>query len=115
MTVLLRFVIKSTIVGGVVYYTYQEGLWSKSEETAKLYRKLYSTLAPYVKDNIPEEITKEVSQLPSVSDVSSLAKTSWNNGVIATMGFLADLPTHTSNGASSLYKTVEKYMKDLNV
>lgn len=57
---IFRFAIKSTVVGGTVYYTYQEGLWSKSEETAKLYNKLYVNVAPYVKENIPEEITKEV-------------------------------------------------------
>lgn len=56
----LRFVIKSSIVGGIVYYTYKEGLWSKSEETAALYKKLNVKIAPYVKENVPEKITKEV-------------------------------------------------------
>uniref|UniRef100_V9IK36 MICOS complex subunit MIC13 n=1 Tax=Apis cerana TaxID=7461 RepID=V9IK36_APICE len=37
---LIRFGIKSSIVGGIVYYTYKEGLWSKSEETAALYKKI---------------------------------------------------------------------------
>ena len=55
-----RFAIKSSIVGGSIYYTYTEGLWSKSEETAKLYEKLYANLAPYVKENIPEEVITEV-------------------------------------------------------
>lgn len=55
-----RFGIKSSIVGGIVYYTYKEGLWSKSEETAALYKKLNIKIAPYVQENVPEKITKEV-------------------------------------------------------
>ncbi|CAL7933827.1 unnamed protein product [Xylocopa violacea] len=112
---LLRFAVKSTIVGGIVYYTYEEGLWSKSEETAKLYRKLYVNIAPYVKENIPAEVTKEVAQLPSVTDITSFMKTSWNKGVITSMKFISNLPTHATNGATSLYKTIEKYIKDLNL
>ncbi|XP_076766032.1 MICOS complex subunit MIC13 homolog QIL1 isoform X2 [Xylocopa sonorina] len=112
---LLRFAIKSTIAGGIVYYTYQEGLWSTAEQTAELYRKLYVNIAPYVKENIPENVTKEVAQIPSVTDITSFMKTSWNKGVITSMKFISDLPTHTTNGATSLYKTAEKYIKDLNL
>ncbi|KAK1135145.1 hypothetical protein K0M31_007915 [Melipona bicolor] len=108
---LVRFAIKSSIVGGSIYYTYTEGLWSKSEETAKLYEKLYTNLAPYVKENIPEEVIKEWAQLPSVSCATSFVKTSWNNGVISSMKFISDLPAHTT----SLYETAEKYIKTLNI
>lgn len=37
MTILL---IKSLIVGGLVYYTWSEGLWSDSERTSNIYDKL---------------------------------------------------------------------------
>ena len=112
---LTRFAIKSTIVGGIVYYTYAEGLWSKSEETAKLYEKLYVNVAPYVKENVPEEITKEWAQLPSVSHITSFMKTSWNKGVMTSMEFISNIPTHTCNGATNLYEIVQKYIQDLNL
>ncbi|XP_076239722.1 MICOS complex subunit MIC13 homolog QIL1 isoform X2 [Calliopsis andreniformis] len=108
------FTIKSSIVGGVVYYTYCEGVWSKSEETAKLYQKVYATTAPYIRHNIPKDIRDELSALPSVNDLSSFVKTSWNKGVMTSMEFLADLPTHVTNGASSLSEVIQKYMKDIN-
>ncbi|XP_017796233.1 PREDICTED: MICOS complex subunit MIC13-like [Habropoda laboriosa] len=111
---LLRFTIKSTIVGGIVYYTYEEGLWSNGEETAKLYKKIYVNVAPYVKENIPKEVTQELSELPSVIHISTFMKTSWNKGVINTMEFISNLPTHTTNGAIKLYETVGKYVKDLS-
>lgn len=47
-------------MGGIVYVTYEEGLWSKPEETAKLYEKLYVNVAPYVKQNVPKEVTEKV-------------------------------------------------------
>ncbi|CAK9820651.1 MICOS complex subunit MIC13 homolog QIL1 [Anthophora plagiata] len=111
---LIRFTIKSSIVGGIVYYTYEEGLWSKPEETAKLYKKVYANVAPYIKENVPKEVTEELAQLPSVTHVSTFVKTSWNKGVMNTMKFICNLPTHTVNGATSLYGTVEKYVKELN-
>ncbi|KAG6799070.1 MICOS complex subunit MIC13 [Apis mellifera caucasica] len=112
---LIRFVIKSSIVGGIVYYTYKEGLWSKSEETAALYKKLNVKIAPYVKENVPEKITKEISQLPSVTDITNFIKVTWNKGVMSSMGFISNLPTHTFNSATSLYETTQSYIKELSV
>lgn len=110
---LIGFAIKTTIVGGVVYYTYHEGLWSKSEDTAKLYKKIYTNIAPYVKDNVPKDVIQEISQLPSMNDVSNLGKISWNKGVMVSMEFLANLPTHATNGANNVSEIVQKYMNEL--
>lgn len=52
--------IKSTVVGSITYYTYYAGVWSKSEETAKLYGKIYNNVTPYIKHNIPQDIVYEV-------------------------------------------------------
>ncbi|XP_003694711.1 MICOS complex subunit MIC13 [Apis florea] len=112
---LIRFAIKSSIVGGIVYYTYKERLWSKSEETAALYRKLNVKIAPYVKKNVPEKITKEIAQLPSVTDITNFIKVTWNKGVMSSMGFVSNLPTYAFNSATSLYETTQNYIKELNV
>ncbi|XP_076389808.1 MICOS complex subunit MIC13 homolog QIL1 isoform X4 [Megachile rotundata] len=57
---IIRFAVRASIVGGIVYYSYTEGLWSRSEETAKLYEKIYVNVAPYVKENIPNEVTQQI-------------------------------------------------------
>lgn len=121
-----RFAIKASVAGGFTYYTVQEGLWSDSKDSIKLYCKVYNKVAPYVKENIPKELATEVytliymlwyifpfnlwyqetmfanfcfkiPDLPSVTDVSRIVKSSWNKGVIATFQFLSNLPEHTSN------------------
>ena len=55
-----RFAVKATLVGGIVYYSVQQGLWSKPENSVQLYGRIYNTVAPYVKDNIPKEVVNEV-------------------------------------------------------
>ncbi|XP_015439358.1 PREDICTED: uncharacterized protein LOC107194272 [Dufourea novaeangliae] len=109
---LIRFTIKTSIVGGIVYYTCQEGLWSKPEDTAKLYGKLYTNVAPYVKHNLPKEVIDEYNRLPSVTCITNCAKQYWNEGVLKSMKFISNLPTHATNGATSLSETVQKYMKE---
>lgn len=55
-----RFAVKTTFAGSIVYYSVQQGLWSKSENSVELYGKIYNNVAPYVKDNIPKEVLNEV-------------------------------------------------------
>lgn len=43
------------MVGGVVYYTIDEGVWRDSTHTTELYSKIYKNLAPYVKE-VPVEV-----------------------------------------------------------
>ncbi|XP_076389807.1 uncharacterized protein LOC143264822 isoform X3 [Megachile rotundata] len=65
---IIRFAVRASIVGGIVYYSYTEGLWSRSEETAKLYEKIYVNVAPYVKENIPNEVTQQEDRNP-ITDI----------------------------------------------
>lgn len=58
-----RFAVKATFIGGIVYYSVRQGLWSRSEDSVQLYGKVYNNVAPYVKDNIPKELTNEVRAL----------------------------------------------------
>lgn len=55
-----RFAVKTTLAGGIVYYSIQQGLWSKSEDSVQLYGKVYNNVTPYIKDNIPKEVLSEV-------------------------------------------------------
>lgn len=52
---------KTSVVGGLIYYTTQEGLWSTGEESVKFYTKLYNNVAPLVSENVPKEIKDEVT------------------------------------------------------
>ncbi|XP_011686476.1 PREDICTED: protein QIL1 isoform X2 [Wasmannia auropunctata] len=113
-----RFAVKATLVGGVVYYSVQQGLWSKSEDSVQLYGRFYNNVAPYVKDNIPKEvdnIVNELPPLPSTSDLSNSVKSSWNKGVIASMKFLSETPTHVTNGVQSISETLRGYIEQQSV
>lgn len=48
-----------------------------------------------------------------MNDVSNLGKISWNKGVMVSMEFLANLPTHATNGANNVSEIVQKYMNEL--
>lgn len=89
---LVRFTVKASLVGGIIYYTVQEGLWSKHDESLKLYEKINKNIMPYLKSHVPNEVMKEVSVIPSAVDLKDYLKTNWNKGVIATMGFIQNQP-----------------------
>ncbi|XP_076172572.1 MICOS complex subunit MIC13 homolog QIL1 [Ptiloglossa arizonensis] len=108
----IRFMIKSTVVGSITYYTYYAGVWSKSEETAKLYGKIYNNVTPYIKHNIPQDIVYEYNQLPSLKVITNCARKSWNKGVMITMNYISDLPTHVVNNATRLSEIVQKYINE---
>lgn len=80
-----------------------------------MYKKLNIKIAPYVQENVPEKITKEISQLPSVTDITNFIKVTWNKGVMSSMEFISNLPTHTFNSATSLYETTQSYIKELRL
>ncbi|XP_012216307.1 MICOS complex subunit MIC13 homolog QIL1 isoform X2 [Linepithema humile] len=110
----VRFAVKATLVGGIVYYSVQQGLWSKSENTVQLYGRIYNNVAPYVKDNIPKEVISELPPLPNTNDLSNSVKSSWNKGIIASTKFLSETPSHVTNGIQSISKTVRDYVDQQN-
>lgn len=40
------FLVKSTIVAGLIYWTHSEGVWSDNTKTEDLYYRMLSTVAP---------------------------------------------------------------------
>ncbi|XP_058804121.1 MICOS complex subunit MIC13-like [Phymastichus coffea] len=105
---LLRFAIKSSIAGGLVYYTVQEGLWSSSEDSGKFYNKLYNKISPLIKKNIPEDVIQEIHHIPNPSDLKTYTTLYWNKGVVISIKFLSELPLHVSNGIEKIQKEIEK-------
>ncbi|GAB1866907.1 MICOS complex subunit MIC13 [Camponotus japonicus] len=112
---LLRFAVKATLVGGIVYYSVHQGLWSKSEDSVQLYGKIYNNVAPYIKNNIPKEVVNELPPLPSTSDLSNFIKSSWNKGIITSTKFLSNTPTYVTNGVQNIFETVQDYIKQQSV
>lgn len=47
----------------------------------------------------------------STSELCNTVKSTWNKGVIASMKFLSETPTHVSNGLESLSKTMGQYIE----
>ncbi|XP_069674933.1 MICOS complex subunit MIC13 homolog QIL1-like [Periplaneta americana] len=103
---LLKFGIKAGMVGGVVYYTVDEGVWKDSEHTTQLYSKIYKTVAPYVK-----EVPVEVPELPKMDEISFMAKNYWNKGVVASFIFLSDLPNKTTEWSKQGYDYIVKQLE----
>ncbi|CAG4918314.1 unnamed protein product [Colias eurytheme] len=99
---MLKFGIKSAILGSAVYYTVDKGVWKDSSTTAELYKELEEGVSPYVGE-VKKQIPYELPPLPSNDRISYLFKYYWNCGVKTTFRFLVDLPTHTSNAAVKTY------------
>ncbi|KAI8424097.1 hypothetical protein MSG28_002704 [Choristoneura fumiferana] len=93
---MLKFGVKSAILGSAVYYTIEKGVWKDSATTAALYEDLEKGASPYVGE-LKKQIPYELPPLPSNDRVSYLFKYYWNSGVKATFRFLVDLPTHVSD------------------
>ncbi|XP_022825030.1 MICOS complex subunit MIC13 homolog QIL1 [Spodoptera litura] len=99
---MLKFGVKSAVLGSAVYYTIDKGVWKDSATTSALYDELEKGVSPYVGE-IKKQIPYELPPLPTNDRASYLFKHYWNNGVKATFSFLVDLPTHTSNACSKAY------------
>ncbi|KAH0566758.1 MICOS complex subunit MIC13 homolog QIL1 [Cotesia glomerata] len=99
---IIKFAVKSSVAGGIVYWTIQEGLWGHSDESINFYNRIYSTVSPYVKKNIPKEVVNELPELPSVNSMANWTGCMWNKGVKTSIRFIADLPDHISNGIESI-------------
>ncbi|KAG7213108.1 hypothetical protein KM043_002431 [Ampulex compressa] len=94
---LVRFTVKSTLAGGIVYYTYTQGLWSSTDKSAELYCRIVKSVCPYFKRNMPKEVMDELAVLPSTNDISRYVGSTWNKGVMTSLKFLADTPSYVSN------------------
>ncbi|XP_072939539.1 MICOS complex subunit MIC13 homolog QIL1-like [Epargyreus clarus] len=102
---MLKFGIKSAILGTAVYYTVDKGVWKDSATTSAIYEELENGVSPYVGD-FKKQIPYELPALPSNDRLTYLFKYYWNSGVKATFKFLVDLPTHTGNAATKTYELI---------
>ncbi|XP_013200207.1 MICOS complex subunit MIC13 homolog QIL1 [Amyelois transitella] len=102
---MLKFGIKSAVLGSAVYYTIDKGVWKDSSTTSALYEDLEKGVSPYVGE-LKKQIPYELPPLPSNDRLTYLFKYYWNCGVKSTFRFLVDLPTHTSNAATSVYEMI---------
>ncbi|XP_014616631.1 PREDICTED: uncharacterized protein LOC106793871 [Polistes canadensis] len=105
---LVRLTIKASLVGGIIYYSVQEGLWSKHDESLKVYDKIHKNVDPYLKGSVPTEITKGIPSIPNITDFKHWLTTKWNTGVITSIKFVAESPSHIANA----YETVSKFTKE---
>ncbi|XP_011551416.3 MICOS complex subunit MIC13 homolog QIL1 [Plutella xylostella] len=102
---MLKFGIKSAILGSAVYYTIDRGVWKDSDKTAAIYEELEKGASPYVGE-LKKQIPYELPPLPSNDRISYLFQYYWNCGVKSTFRFLVDLPTHTSNAVTKTYDLI---------
>ncbi|KAG6457461.1 MICOS complex subunit MIC13 homolog QIL1 [Manduca sexta] len=107
---MLKFGVKSAILGSAVYYTIDKGVWKDSATTTAIYEDLEKGMSPYVGE-LKKQIPYELPPLPSNDRISYLFKYYWNCGVKTTFKFLVDLPTHTSNAASKTYEFISSSLE----
>ncbi|CAH2071680.1 unnamed protein product, partial [Iphiclides podalirius] len=102
---MIKFGIKSAILGSAVYYTVDKGVWKDSATTRELYEELEKGMSPYVGE-FKKQIPIELPPLPSNDRISYLFKYYWNCGVKTAFQFLIDLPMHTSNAATAAFDKI---------
>ncbi|CAH0605558.1 unnamed protein product [Chrysodeixis includens] len=107
---MLKFGIKSAVLGSAVYYTIDKGVWKDSATTSALYEELEKGVSPYVGE-LKKQIPYELPPLPSNDRISYLFKYYWNSGVKATFSFLIDLPKHTSYAAGKAYEFINSTLE----
>lgn len=105
---IIRFALKSAVMGGCIYYTIYEGFWFSADVTANLYKKMYNNIASRVKDNIPEDVINEMPEMMSTSHVTTLIQSSWNKGISGSIKFLVDLPQLSCQGVNLLLSQIER-------
>ncbi|XP_032512758.2 MICOS complex subunit MIC13 homolog QIL1-like [Danaus plexippus] len=110
---MLKFGVKSVILGSAVYYTIDKGVWKDSSTTSKLYEELEEGVSPYVGE-LKKQIPYELPPLPSNDRMTYLFKYYWNSGVKATFRFLIDLPTHATNAASKSYEFINSVIEPVD-
>ncbi|KAG5897050.1 hypothetical protein JTB14_025866 [Gonioctena quinquepunctata] len=88
---MIKLALKVGIASAAVYYVKDQGVWKSSNESVKTYENLKELVDPYLQD-IKSKIPIEFPELPERGKLSSLAKQSWNKGVMVTFEFLSVLP-----------------------
>ncbi|KAF7991257.1 hypothetical protein HCN44_002819 [Aphidius gifuensis] len=103
---LIKFAVKSSIVGGLIYYTVEEGLWSNSDDSIKFCTKLYNNITPYLTNNTVKDVVKDkcvvLNDLPNISTMTNCARGMWNIGVKKSINYVSELPTHATNGVDTV-------------
>ncbi|XP_041971285.1 MICOS complex subunit MIC13 homolog QIL1 [Aricia agestis] len=102
---MLKFGVKSAILGTAVYYTVEKGVWKDSSTSSELYNELEKGVSPYVGE-LKKQVPYELPPLPSNDKVSYLCKHYWNTGVKATFRFLINLPDHATNAVTKTYNSL---------
>ncbi|XP_035743668.1 uncharacterized protein LOC118451324 isoform X1 [Vespa mandarinia] len=107
---LSRFTIKASLVGSIIYVSVHEGYWSKHNESLKVYEKMYKDY-PYLTRYVPKEITGGIP--PSIADLKYWLLTKWNAGVITSIKFVADSPSHITKAYNAISKFTQEKTEQL--
>uniref|UniRef100_A0A182JEA2 MICOS complex subunit MIC13 n=1 Tax=Anopheles atroparvus TaxID=41427 RepID=A0A182JEA2_ANOAO len=93
---MLRLAIKTSIAGGAVYYSKEEGIWN--EDTEKVYERYATALHPHVQ-SVKQQIPLDIPALPSSGEMCFVAKHYYNEGVKNTIHFIHRLPCYLGQWA----------------
>lgn len=117
MSGVIRFGTKVGIVGASVYYSNEYGVWGDADSSIKVIgdvRSLYHQhISPYVKE-VKTNVSVEVPEIPSLSQISNSALSSWNSGVLYTFKFLVNLPSHLSQWTADASNFINKQLEASN-
>lgn len=88
---------KVAIVGGALYVTVDQGIWSESKQASSALDRITTKVM------LTDDYLKQV---PSVSQTSKLMKRSWNSGVQTVCSAVADSPQKVSNWTGQMISSV---------
>jgi len=136
---LVRFTTRAGLAGGVVYGSYQLGLWKSAEETIKNYEshkkqvnEAYHKIPPSITNFIDDKahLAKQKTVDPVTESVSTfqknwldfdyswmesedgIVKPAWNKGVAVVCDFIAHLPENTVELTVKGWKYASGYIND---
>ncbi|XP_018579220.1 MICOS complex subunit MIC13 homolog QIL1 isoform X2 [Anoplophora glabripennis] len=108
---MIKFAVKVGLATAAVYYVKEQGVWKNSNESIKTYEKLKETAKPYVQD-LKAQLPVELPELPETERLSSLAKRSWNKGVMVTFKYISQFPNTVSNWTN---KGIQKALENEDI
>lgn len=103
-----RFVIRSGLVVGSVYYSKKLGVWGTPEESEKFYNCVKNQLRPHVQ-TLEKQLPFEVPSLPQTGEIRFLAKHYYNQGVKNTFHFVEMLPCYAGQWAKKAKDTFNDF------
>lgn len=111
---LMRFLIKGTVAGGVVYLVYDQQLLGPSDKSHAVLQKAEEVVPPAMyqfSQYVCEQTGLKIPQLPAPPKFNFHIRESWNSGIITVMSALSVAPSKAREYTKEGWEYVKERMK----